>query len=482
MAGSEPLAIPNGTLHACSLPGAGGIIPQLVDLALPILLLVMFQSTAALPAIEITATGNTISVSAGSFEIGGLTAGVSQITTLPVASAPILSVSNELVKLSVEKPSGWSKGTRLKGCNAADANAAGSLVADSLRIHRNKGGERLIEGDDYLVDTVWGHVGLGPKSRVTSEDTVFASYKYSLLRMDTVQVSYEGKATLKEGEPHISTPVPPAADPGCIAIGHVFVGYGAIEVTPDDIYPITETAAQAITATTPGRIPKTLAKLASGELVTIVCWGDSVTAGGNASKPELRYVDVFAAGLRSRFPKAKIDVHNISAGGSNSRQWLNPEKFAYKGLKGAANPARFENVLLAKPDLVTIEFVNDAGLSPAQVEETYGEILSRLKPLGTEVILITPHFTMLRMMGFKNMREAERRPYVLALRDFADRHKLGLADASARWEHLAKEGLPYLTLLDNTINHPDDRGHRLFAEELWKCFYCPPLETFTGCG
>ena len=47
---------------------------------------------------------------------------------------------------------------------------------------------------------------------------------------------------------------------------------------------------------------------------------------------------------------------------------------------------------------------------------------------------------------------------------------IALADAAARWGHLWKEGLPYLTLLHNTINHPDDRGHRLFAEELWKCF------------
>jgi len=76
---------------------------------------------------------------------------------------------------------------------------------------------------------------------------------------------------------------------------------------------------------------------------------------------------------------------------------------------------------------------------------------------------------MLKLMGFQHMCETERRPYVLALRTFADQHHVALADASARWEHLWKEGLPYLTLLDNTINHPDDRGHRLFAEELWKC-------------
>ncbi len=387
------------------------------------------------------------------------------VALLLPAPAPILSVTNEPVNLSVDKPVGWAKGTRLRACNARDVNACGSFVPGSLEIRRTPGGELLKEGADYLVDAAWGHVGLGTQSCVTAQDTVYASYRYSLLRMDTIQVGADGKETLKPGVPHISAPVPPAPDAGCRAVAHVFVNNHAKET-----YPITETAAQAVTRPTPGRIPKTLAKLKAGQSVTIVCWGDSVTAGGNASVPEFRYVDVFAAGLRERFPKAKLDVQNISAGGSNSRQWLFPEKFPYRGLQGEKNPARFERILAAKPDLVTIEFVNDAGLSPAMVEETYSDILKRLGRIGAEVILITPHFTMFKMMGFQNMREAEKRPYVLALREFADKHNVALADAAARWEHLWKEGLPYLTLLHNTINHPDDRGHRLFAEELWKCF------------
>lgn len=429
-----------------------------------------FLQAPLLLGLDITAQGSAVRVALGKVEIGGQTAMVKEATTLPVAPAPIITVTDEAVKLSVDKPVGWAKGTRLRGCNARDVNASGSFVPGSLEIRRTKGGEMLKEGEDYLVDAEWAHVGLGPKSRVTAEDTVFASYRYSLQRMDTVQVSTEGKVTLKQGQPHISAPVPPAADAGQLAVAHVFVGHRATEVTPEQIWMISETADKVVTGTTPGRIPKTLAKLKAGQPVTIVCLGDSVTAGGNASKPEFRYVDVFAAGLRERFPQAKIDVQNLSAGGSNSRQWLYPEKFAYRGLQGDANPARFDRIVAAKPDLVTIEFVNDAGLTPALVEETYGEILKRLEPLGSEVILITPHFTMWRMMGFKSMRETERRPYVLALRDFANKRNLALADASARWEHLAKEGLPYLTLLDNTINHPDDRGHRLFAEEMWGCF------------
>jgi len=440
--------------------------PQLMKL----LSLLLLLHVPPLFALEITAQGNSLVVPQGKAEVGDRTITVTQSATLPVAPAPVLNVSGEALKLSEDKPVGWAEGTRLKACNARDVNACGSFVPGSLEIRREKGGELLTEGEDYLVDPDWGHVGIGPKSRVTTQDTVFASYRYSLRRMDTVQVSADGHASLKQGAPHISSPVPPEPDPGCIAIARVFVDHRATDVAPDKIYPITETAAQAVTASSPGRIPKTLARLASGQPVTIVCWGDSVTAGGNASRPELRYVDLFAAGLRERFPQSKIDVRNVSAGGSNSRQWLDPEKHPYKNLHGSANPARFENVLNAKPDLVTIEFVNDAGLNAALVNETYSEILKRLEPTGAEVILITPHFTMWRMMRFKSMRESEKRPYVLALRDFAGKHGVALADASARWEHLWKEGLPYLTLLNNTINHPDDRGHRLFAEELWKCF------------
>ncbi|EDY18688.1 lipolytic protein G-D-S-L family [Chthoniobacter flavus Ellin428] len=431
---------------------------------------VLSLSIATLHAVDFAAQGTTLTVAAGDADVAGHKVAVKQAATLNIAPAPVQSVTDEALKLSTDKPAGWAKGTRLRGCNARDVNAAGSFVPGSLEIRATKGGDLLKEGDDYLVDSEWGHVGLGPKSRVTANDTVYASYRVSLRRLDTVQVDPSGKVSLKQGEPHISVPVPPEADPGCTAIAHVFVDHGVKTITNDDVYPILESPAQAVTASTPGRIPKTLAKLKAGQPVTIVCLGDSVTAGGNASKPETRYVDVFAAGLRERFPQAKIDVQNISAGGSNSRQWLDPEKHPYRNLHGAENPARFDRVVAAKPDLVTIEFVNDAGLNPAGVEESYSEILKRLEPTGAEVILITPHFTMWRMMGFKSMRETEHRPYVLGLREFASKHQVGLADASARWEHLAKEGIPYLTLLHNTINHPDDRGHRLFAEELWKCF------------
>ena len=75
------------------------------------------------------------------------------------------------------------------------------------------------------------------------------------------------------------------------------------------------------------------------------------------------------------------------------------------------------------------------------------------------------------------MRTAETRPAVTYLREFAARAGVGVADTSRRWEHLWIEGLPYLTLLHNGINHPDDRGHALFVDDLKEFFLADPGET-----
>ena len=206
--------------------------------------------------------------------------------------------------------------------------------------------------------------------------------------------------------------------------------------------------------------------LGEGKPVKIVSWGDSVTVGGDASSPETRYTAVFQKRLGAKFPSADVTVETIAVGGSNSRQWLYPDRFPGSRSKQTV----WQRIADAKPDLVTIEFVNDAGMTPQQVDLVYIDILRRLQKIGAEVIFITPHFTRPAMMRMKSLREPDRRLYVLAMRAFADRRGLAVADASSRWAHLWKEGLPYVTLLRNGINHPDDRGHALFADELMRCF------------
>ena len=100
----------------------------------------------------------------------------------------------------------------------------------------------------------------------------------------------------------------------------------------------------------------------------------------------------------------------------------------------------------------------------------YGKAIAQARGIGAEVILITPHFTMPSMMGFDDEWGVDRRPACQALREIAEAEAVGLADAARRWQRLARIGLPYTTLLYNGINHPDDRGHRIFIDELLTFF------------
>ena len=128
-------------------------------------------------------------------------------------------------------------------------------------------------------------------------------------------------------------------------------------------------------------------------------------------------------------------------------------------------------VIAHKPDLVTIEFVNDMGMDRKTVFEHYNSAIDQIRAAGAEVILLTPHFVMpMWMPGHKTGWEPETRPTVGFLREFAKEKGICLADTSKRWEHLSIEGIPYVTLEFNGINHPDDRGHQMFVDELMRPF------------
>jgi lysophospholipase L1-like esterase len=129
------------------------------------------------------------------------------------------------------------------------------------------------------------------------------------------------------------------------------------------------------------------------------------------------------------------------------------------------------DVLDPKPDLVTIEFVNDAFWKGDALKKHYTKIRELLQGNGSEIILITPHFVRPDWMGVTNIKfDDDPRPYVQGLREFARENRLPVADASLYWGHLWREGIPYMTLLGNSINHPDERGHRFFADALMGVF------------
>jgi lysophospholipase L1-like esterase len=212
-------------------------------------------------------------------------------------------------------------------------------------------------------------------------------------------------------------------------------------------------------------LPETIKKLRSGKRLRILAWGDSVTVGTFVPDWERnRWQEQFVTRLKARFPRANIELVTEAWGGRNTASYL---------AEPPGSPHNYqEKVLAAKPDLIISEFVNDAGLNPAQVNERYAKLLADFHGIGAEWIILTPHYVRPDWMGLTREREVDDdpRPYVAALREFAVRHRTALADASLRYGRLWRQGIPYSTLLLNSINHPDARGMKLFADALMELF------------
>jgi lysophospholipase L1-like esterase len=387
-------------------------------------------------------------------------------TVLTPKPIDIVSIKGEKISLGKYPAKNYSRGAKLKYLQTLSpgrgTTAPYALIPESIIVKEN--GRILKKGHEYSCDTTWGTVGIGKdkKSRNVTVD-----YKFKLLRIDSVIQKNDGTVVLRKGESNLTTPLLPELQSGEKRQANIFVNYYK-NINNKIKLPVIEGAEKAITATSSGNIPKTLEKLKSGKPVTVVCWGDSVTAGGDASGKDTQYPAVFENMLKNNFPESTITVKVIAVPGASSAQWLYPEKHA-KNFR--TKRCKWSKIIAAKPNLITVEFVNDAWLNSEQVERQYSEILKRAKAINAEVILITPNYTRMSMMGFKNkLSGPDRRTYVKELKKFAKNNNIAIADASARWEHLKKEGIPYIIYLRNAINHPDDRGHRLYAEELLKCF------------
>ena len=360
------------------------------------------------------------------------------------------------IAIGDEAPQQWFAGTRLPGCMSPyayhtlrDCLLPGSVV---VRSSPNEAEAKTYAlGADYLLDEKWGSLGRVGEGSIPPGATVYVDYVAGLERIDAVALLPDGQAVLVTGTPEKVCPKPPALPENAAPLANVYLPFNTTAVTADLVYPIRTNEVAA-----PGQTPEhkaaavknTLAKLRAGGAVTIVFLGDSVTAGGDATKPELRFVDRFGIELRRRFPSATVNVVNAGIGGTNSDLGL--ERLD-------------KDVLAYDPDLVCIEFVNDMFWPPEKVRENYTALVDRIRARGGEVIIITPHLMMPEWMEKFG-------PAAQALREAAAERQVGLADVSLAWQNVRLLGIPYQTLLANGINHPDDRGHKIFVDALLSFF------------
>ena len=129
------------------------------------------------------------------------------------------------------------------------------------------------------------------------------------------------------------------------------------------------------------RLPNTRKKLQAGEKVRIVAFGDSITSGGDASEPGLIFWEHWAAALREKHPRARIETTNGATGGDTTVQGLQRLQ---------------EKVLRQKLDLVLIGFgMNDHnregfGVPLGAFARNLRTMISRIRAAtGAEIVLFS---------------------------------------------------------------------------------------------
>lgn len=410
----------------------------------------------------------TVQIGPGAFSAGGREINLSQPVTLDIRPPETLQARDECyagLPVFNEKAGGWVKGARLRRVIAQECTGTGLVVPESIKIKSKPGdSEPFVPEADYAVDGFWGTVGRIESGAIAHRQTVFIDYDYRLSRIDTVIVDEAGNWRIVSGHPEVALARPPTTPEGATHVANIYVRGGSAALARENLFPLSDAQEGAVQPpVAEDLLPKTLAKLRNGEPVTIVAFGDSVTNGGGVDAPEQWYQNKFLARLQQRFPQAPIRMLTAAWGGASSKMYLE----ASRG--GEHDFVR--DVLEPKPDLVTIEFVNDAYLDEAGVAAHYAGILEQIRGVGAEVVLIAPHLVRPDWMGAADTLFAEDpRPYVKGLKLFAEANRIALADASARWCGLRSIGIPYQTLLGNDINHPDERGHEIFAESLIALF------------
>jgi lysophospholipase L1-like esterase len=209
------------------------------------------------------------------------------------------------------------------------------------------------------------------------------------------------------------------------------------------------------------QLPKTLARLRTGQPLTIAVSGDSISEGYNASgfsgaPPGMPpYPDLVAAQLEQTFG-SPATLRNRAVGGWSVDQ-------------GAAD---LDKLLAEKPDLVIIAYgMNDVGRrDPERFKTQIAGMLRRIEAASSdiEVILVAP------MIGNTQWRHTPREMFPQYRDALASLVKPGVAlvDLTSIWSELLKRKRE-VDLTGNGVNHPSDFGHRVYAQAILALFVAP---------
>jgi len=201
-----------------------------------------------------------------------------------------------------------------------------------------------------------------------------------------------------------------------------------------------------------GTLPRLARRLQRGEPVTLCVLGDSIAEGYDSSgfhgwpPHQPGFARLVASGLEQEYGGA-VDLRNLAVAGSTAAD-------ALWAIAGDAFTA---------PDLAIVAFgMNDASYADAaEFAANITALLKRIReaaPQG-EVVLVSPMLPTAACSWVVHTRFEEYRQALAQLTGDG----VALADVTATWTRLVARKNP-LDLSGNGLNHPNDFGHRVYAQ------------------
>lgn len=201
-------------------------------------------------------------------------------------------------------------------------------------------------------------------------------------------------------------------------------------------------------------LPKTRSRLQQRQRLKVALLGDSISTGCNASgwagvaPHQPAYQDLFVSQLQRIF-HSEVTLTNLAVGGTDTSWGL----------------TRVDALAANRPDLILLAFgMNDAaGRSAAEYQANMRAMVDKLgaRCPDAEFILIAP------MLGNKDwvILHAELFPQYRNALAALCRPGVALADMTTLWARLLENKKDW-DLTGNGVNHPNDFGHRVYAQVL----------------
>lgn len=202
----------------------------------------------------------------------------------------------------------------------------------------------------------------------------------------------------------------------------------------------------------PQSLPLSVARLKNRQPLSIVTLGDSISAGANASALynaapfQPAYPELVRRELEERF-QGEVRMTNLAVGGTDTGWGL----------------TQIDKVVAAEPHLVILAFgMNDsAGRSPESYQENTKRMIAaiREKVPECEFILVA---SMLGNRDWITLKHERFPQYRTALKDLTE-PGIALADLTSIWTEFLERKKDW-DQTGNGVNHPNDFGHRVYAQ------------------